>query len=74
MAKRQEQGVFKEFKLTSLAVDYPTSVLVLMVIIVLSGLASYAAIPARVDPRGHDPQHRGQHCLSGRRADGTSRR
>ena len=45
MAKRQGQGVFKEFKLTSLAIDYPTSVLVLMVIVVLSGLGSYAAIP-----------------------------
>jgi len=50
MAKRQEQGVFKEFKLTSLAIDYPTSVLVMTVIIILSGLASYVAIPRESTP------------------------
>jgi multidrug efflux pump subunit AcrB len=50
MARRQAQGVYKEFKLTSLAIDFPTSVLVLTVIIVLSGIAAYAAIPRESNP------------------------
>jgi len=50
MARRQGQGVFKEFKLTSLAIDYPTSVLVLTVIIVLSGIVAYGAIPRESNP------------------------
>ena len=50
MARQQGQGVFKEFKLTSLAVDYPTSVLVLMTIIILSGISAYVAIPRESTP------------------------
>ena len=50
MARRQAKGVFKEFKLTSLAIDFPTSVLVLTAIIVLSGIAAYGAIPRESNP------------------------
>lgn len=50
MAKRQAKGVFKEFKLTSLAIDFPTSVLVLTAIVVLSGVAAYGAIPRESNP------------------------
>jgi multidrug efflux pump len=50
MARQQGQGVFKEFKLTSLAVDYPTSVLVLVAIIILSGISAYIAIPRESTP------------------------
>ncbi len=50
MARHQKKGVFKEFKLTSLAINYPTSVLVLTVMIILSGFAAYAAIPRESSP------------------------
>ncbi|UCG89013.1 MAG: efflux RND transporter permease subunit [Gemmatimonadota bacterium] len=50
MVKKQGHGVFKEFKLTSLAVDHPTSVIVLMVIIIFSGLGAYVAIPRESTP------------------------
>jgi len=50
MAKEQGHGVFKELKLTSLAVDHPTSVIVLMVIIIVAGLAAYFAIPRESTP------------------------
>jgi multidrug efflux pump len=50
MARQQGHGVFKEFKLTSLAVDHPTSVIVLTVIIIFAGLAAYLAIPRESAP------------------------
>ncbi|MFQ5702396.1 MAG: efflux RND transporter permease subunit [Gemmatimonadales bacterium] len=50
MARRQKPGEFKEFWLTSLAVDHPTSVLVLTTIIILSGFSAYLAIPRESSP------------------------
>ncbi len=50
MARHQAKGVFKEFKLTSLAIDFPTSVLVLTFITILSGVAAYTAIPRESNP------------------------
>ena len=50
MARHQAKGVFKEFKIASLAIDYPTSVLVLTVIIVFSGITAYMAIPRESNP------------------------
>ncbi|MEJ2237382.1 MAG: efflux RND transporter permease subunit [Gemmatimonadales bacterium] len=50
MAKSTGHGVFKEFKLTSLAVDNPTSVLVLTLIIIFAGLGAYVAIPRESTP------------------------
>lgn len=47
---RQERGTYKTFALTSLAVDHPTSVLVLMVILTLAGIGSYLAIPRESNP------------------------
>jgi multidrug efflux pump subunit AcrB len=48
--ERQGRGVFRQFKLTSLAVDHPTSALVLVVILVVSGLVAYARIPREANP------------------------
>ncbi len=50
MAVHVERGEFKEFWLTSLAVDHPTSVLVLAAIIVISGFSAYLAIPRESSP------------------------
>ena len=50
MTKQSGHGVFKEFKLTSLAVDHPTSVLVLVVIIIFAGLGAYLSIPRESAP------------------------
>ncbi len=50
MAKRTGHGVFKEFKLTSFAVNNPTSVLVLTVIIIFAGLSAYLRIPRESSP------------------------
>jgi multidrug efflux pump subunit AcrB len=50
MARQEGHGIFKEFKLTSLAVNHPTSVLVLTVIIILSGLSGYVSIPRESSP------------------------
>ncbi|UCD23652.1 MAG: efflux RND transporter permease subunit [Gemmatimonadota bacterium] len=50
MAKQEGHGVFKEFKLTSLAVDNPTSVLVLVAIIIFAGLGAYLSIPRESAP------------------------
>ncbi len=50
MAKRFERGVFKEFKLTSLAVDHPTSVLVLTAIIIFMGFSAYRSVPRESSP------------------------
>ncbi|MBE0591422.1 MAG: efflux RND transporter permease subunit, partial [Gemmatimonadales bacterium] len=41
---------FKEFWLTSFAIDHPTSVIVMMVILVISGLASYVSVPKESMP------------------------
>ncbi len=48
--QRQGRGDFKQFKLTSLAVDHPTSALVLMVILIVSGLIAYVGIPRESNP------------------------
>ncbi len=37
---RQQKGIYKEFALTSFAVDHPTSVLVLTAIVILMGITS----------------------------------
>jgi multidrug efflux pump subunit AcrB len=50
MTKQEGHGVFKEFKLTSLAVDNPTSVLVLVAIIIFAGLGAYLSIPRESTP------------------------
>jgi multidrug efflux pump subunit AcrB len=50
MARKQSKGVFKEFGLTSLAVNNPISVLVLTVIIVFSGLSAYLSVPRESAP------------------------
>ena len=50
MAKQEGHGIFKEFKLTSLAVDNPTSVLVLVAIIIFAGLGAYLSIPRESAP------------------------
>jgi multidrug efflux pump subunit AcrB len=41
---------FKEFRLTSFAIDHPTSVIVLMVILIVLGLRSYIAVPKESMP------------------------
>ena len=46
---------YKQFWLTSLAVDHPTSVLVLTAIIILGGLVSYLRIPKESIAGDHDP-------------------
>ncbi len=43
-------GVFREFRLTSLAIDHPTSILVLTGIIILLGLRSYITVPKESAP------------------------
>ena len=45
-----EAGKYKEFWLTSFAVDHPTSVLVLLAIILLAGLWSYVTVPKEATP------------------------
>ena len=47
---RKDKGKYKEFWLTSFAVDHPTSVLVLLGIIVLAGLWSYVTVPKEATP------------------------
>ena len=42
--------VFREFRLTSLAIDHPTSILVLTGIIILLGLRSYITVPKESAP------------------------
>ncbi|MBK5096583.1 MAG: efflux RND transporter permease subunit [Gemmatimonadetes bacterium] len=43
-------GKYKEFWLTSFSVDHPTSVLVLLAIILLAGLWSYVTVPKEATP------------------------
>lgn len=45
-----EQGSYKEFKLTSLAVEHSTSVIVLFFFLAVAGLRSYGAIPKESFP------------------------
>ncbi len=48
--KKGGTGVFREFRLTSIAVEHPTTVLVLTFIIIVSGVLSYLAIPRESNP------------------------
>ena len=43
-------GHFKEFWLTSFAVDHPTSVIALTVIVIIMGLISYIRVPKEAAP------------------------
>ncbi len=43
-------GVFKQFWLTSFAVDHPTSVLVLTLIVIIAGFISYITVPKEAAP------------------------
>jgi multidrug efflux pump len=43
-------GRFKEFWLTSFAVDHPTSVLVLMLMVIIAGFISYVRVPKEAAP------------------------
>ncbi len=43
-------GKFKEFWLTSFAVDHPTSVLVLTLIVIIAGFISYVRVPKEAAP------------------------
>jgi multidrug efflux pump len=45
-----DTGKYREFWLTSFSVDHPTSVLVLMVLILLAGLWSYVTVPKEAAP------------------------
>ncbi|MGW8282011.1 MAG: efflux RND transporter permease subunit, partial [Gemmatimonadota bacterium] len=47
---RGKVGNYREFWLTSFAVDHPTSVLVLLGIILLAGLWSYVTVPKEATP------------------------
>ena len=46
----ENTGKYKEFWLTSFSVDHPTSVLVLLAIILLAGLWSYVTVPKEATP------------------------
>ena len=50
MREAKGHGVFREFKLTSFAVDHPTSVLVLAGIIIFAGINSYITVPKESSP------------------------
>jgi len=51
MAAIQKDGrEYKEFRLTSFAVEHPTSVLVLTAIILIAGLYSYLTVPKEAQP------------------------
>ncbi|MFQ5889315.1 MAG: efflux RND transporter permease subunit [Gemmatimonadota bacterium] len=47
---RRGSGRYRMFWLTSFAVDHPTSVLVLMVLIIIAGLISYLQVPKEAAP------------------------
>jgi multidrug efflux pump subunit AcrB len=49
-AAGQGHGVYKEFWLTSFAVDHPTSVLVLTAIITIAGFIAYIKVPKEAAP------------------------
>jgi multidrug efflux pump subunit AcrB len=44
------RGVYKEFKLTSFAIDHPTSVLVMTAIVIMMGVISYIRVPKESFP------------------------
>jgi hypothetical protein len=46
----RQKRKFKEFRLTSFAVDHPTSVFVMTLIVVIAGLGSYLAVPKESMP------------------------
>ena len=46
----QSKTTFREFALTSFAVDHPTSVAVLMIIIMIVGVLSYITVPKESSP------------------------
>ncbi|NIR45714.1 MAG: efflux RND transporter permease subunit [Gemmatimonadetes bacterium] len=48
--EREGHGSYKEFWLTSFAVDHPTSVLVLTFSVILAGLVSYIQVPKEAAP------------------------
>jgi len=50
-----EEQTYKEFRLTSFAVDHATSVIVLFVFVTVAGLLSYAAIPKESFPEAEIP-------------------
>lgn len=50
-----EDRSFKEFRLTSLAVDHSTSVIVLFLFVTITGLLSYRAIPKESFPEAEIP-------------------
>ena len=47
---RVQKGIYKEFSLTSFAIDHPTSVLVLTAIVILMGVVSYIRVPKESFP------------------------
>ena len=49
-ADPRQKRKFKEFRLTSFAIDHPTSVFVMTLIVVLLGLSSYVNVPKEMMP------------------------
>ena len=47
---RHQRGKFEEFRLTSFAVDHPTSVIVLTLILIIMGITSYVRVPKESSP------------------------
>ena len=47
---RYQKGIFREFPLTSFAIDHPTSVLVLTGMVILLGVMSYIQVPKESFP------------------------
>ena len=50
MREDKSHGTYKEFRVTSFAVDHPTSVMVLMLVLVFVGFRSYLTIPKESMP------------------------
>ena len=50
MTESGKRGRFKEFRLTSFAVDHPTSIVVLTVILIITGVSSYLSVPKESAP------------------------
>ena len=46
----RQKRKFKEFPLSSFAIDHPTSVIVMTVILILAGLSSYMTVPKESMP------------------------
>ena len=47
---RHARGKFEEFRLTSFAIDHPTSVIVLTLILIIMGITSYVRVPKESSP------------------------